>query len=151
MSNNNLVKGVSPLVPEDESLKENIVNKWINIDYGNSHKEWNAARLINDHNLKELNKIKLHVKVRGINFQVIRGSTVPVEISNPADQSAISYKEREDGTLPKINDSNDFVIDKNLSAAYYVQGAKYVYDKLSEPNFYTEYFLTRREWRIKNK
>ena len=40
------------LVPQEQTLAENTIKKWMNIDYGNAHPEWNASRLLNAHNLK---------------------------------------------------------------------------------------------------
>lgn len=144
-----------PLIPDNQTLKDNLIKKWVNIDYGNSHKEWNASKLINNHNLTELNKICLYTKVNGINFQVIRGARVPVEISISDIERNLKNKPKEGQEEPTPNlgydPDNSFVRDEILSGAYYVQGIRYIYDKLTSPNLYTEYFLARREWPLSKK
>jgi hypothetical protein len=139
-----------PLIPVDQQLKDNLVKKWMNIDYGNAHKEFNAASLINMHNLKELDKIKFHTKVNGINFQVTRGATIPVEIKVPQEDEYFKRSlrnEADDDVAPNLTkNSSAMILDKQLSGAYYVKGAKYIYDRDGRNKFYTEYFLSRREW-----
>lgn len=139
------------LEPDDVSLKESIIKKWMNIDYGNAHSEWNASVLINDHNLSELNKVKLKVETAGINFQVTRGNAVPVMLFLPGAISVernahISdmFKDGESNVRP--NDST-LVEDKILSGKYYVSGVRYIYDSLnSEYPFKTEFQLARVNW-----
>jgi hypothetical protein len=138
------------LVPEEESLAKHRVKKWMNIDYGNTHKEWNAARLLNAHNLKELDKIKLRVTLSNINFQVIRGAMLPVFITVQRGEQILKATdsegkaESENGENP--NRLNDQVVDRQLTGYYYVSGAKYHYDTTHPSGFYTEFFLARREW-----
>lgn len=145
------------LVPEEESLAKHTVKKWMNIDYGNAHPEWNASRLINSHNLKELEKIKLRVALKGINFQAIRGSMIPVFITVQRAEHIMKATEKlEDGDLTKStkpsNDKlSDQVIDLQLSGSYYISGARYHYDINHPEGFYTEFFLSRREWRPSKK
>lgn len=150
--------GLKPLIPKNEDLKNNIINKWINIDYGNTHREWNAARLINQHNLDELNKIKLYCKVNGINFQIIRGSKIPVEIVTTKREYILKYKSKEyisknieiDDKILKLRQLDDYelILDEFLSSNYYVDGVKYYYEKGKINSFYTEFFLTKREWKL---
>lgn len=138
------------LVPQEESLAQNTIKKWMNIDYGNAHPEWNAARLLNAHNLKELDKIKLKVTLSKINFQVARGFTIPVYISvKQAEKLLKSTKSPEEQELKQEDDNPDLrkqIADKQLTGYYYVSGAKYHYDVLSTDGLYTELFLARREW-----
>lgn len=149
--------GNFPLVPENQEFRESLARKWMNINYGNTHREWNAARLLNDHNLKELRKIMLMTRVSGVNVQVIRGIRVPVEIKASADDNI--SKNRQDTALEKdesatVAENNMVEVnDKQLSSAYYVGGTKYIYDKLEkkENKFHTEYFLMRREWKASDK
>jgi len=137
------------LVPTELSLANNEIKKWMNIDYGNNHPEWNAARLVNSHNLKELDKIRLKVTVDNINFQVARGFTIPVMVS--IQQAEKVMKATEPSETQKAKDPNDEklnrqTVDKQLSGYYYVSGAKYHYDKMHHAGLYTELFLSRREW-----
>jgi hypothetical protein len=137
------------LIPDQEELVDTVVNKWMGIDYGNTHPEWNAARLINSQNNKELNKINLKVKLAGINFQVIKGSTIPVFITVRQAEKLfknLGDETSEEGTGAPTNLADE-IGDKYLSGTYYVMGAKYYFDKLNTKYlFYTELFLSRREW-----
>jgi hypothetical protein len=138
------------LIPEDETLAQNTLKKWMNIDYGNAHPEWNAARLLNAHNLKELEKIKLKVTLSNINFQVARGFTIPVYISvKQAEKLLKSTQSPEKQEIKQEDDDPDLrkqIADKQLTGYYYVSGAKYHYDILNTTGLYTELFLARREW-----
>lgn len=140
------------LVPEEVSLANHTVKKWMNIDYGNAHPEWNAARLINTHNLKELEKIRLRVALKGINFQAIRGSFIPVLITVQRAEHVMKATEKlGDNDLtksgkPSVDALTDQVTDLQLSGYYYISGAKYHYDINHPGGFYTEFFLSRREW-----
>jgi hypothetical protein len=138
------------LVPEENSLAESTIKKWMNIDYGNAHSEWNAARLINSQNLKELDKIKLKVELNNINFQAVRGFTIPVFISIFQAEKILKATDPYDDTKTSLTDSpiklDAQVPDQQLSGHYYISGAKYHYDITRESGFYTELFLSRREW-----
>lgn len=141
------------LVPEETSLAENKIKKWMDIDYGNAHPEWNASRLINAHNLKELDKIKLRVSLNAINFQAIRGFVVPLFITVQRAEQIMKSTEGISEVTPNSQkkDSpdklNDQVIDEQLSGYYYISGAKYHYDVNHPGGFYTELFMARREWK----
>lgn len=138
------------LIPEEESLADNTISKWINIDYGNAHPEWNAARLLNSHNLKELNKLKLKLKINHINFQVLKGFSVPllVTVQKAEEILKATPSEKDKPTKSKTSDYalDEQLPDEQLSDYYYVQGAKYWYDKLYPNLLYTELFLTKRDW-----
>jgi hypothetical protein len=142
---------VSGLSPDDESLKASIIKKWMNIDYGNAHAEWNASVLINDHNNSELNKVKLKVETAGINFQVTRGNAVPVMLFLPAQSALESSAHRsdvlKDGDTSIVPDDKTMIKDTMLSGKYYVSGVKYIYDNLNEEYpFRTEFQLARVSW-----
>lgn len=143
------------LVPDEQSLAENRIKKWMNIDYGNNHPEWNAARLLNSHNLKELEKIKLKVALNNINFQVIRGFTIPVYVSiQQAEKTLKATPNSKDQKVKDQNDNPDLrkqTPDEQLTGYYYVSGAKYHYDKSHPNGLYTELFLARREWKPSKK
>ena len=137
------------LVPTELSLANNEIKKWMNIDYGNNHPEWNAARLVNSHNLKELDKIRLKVTVDNINFQVARGFTIPVMVSIQQAEKVMKATDPTETQKPKDpNDEklNRQTVDSQLSGYYYVSGAKYHYDAMHHAGLYTELFLSRREW-----
>lgn len=143
------------LVPDEATLAENKIKKWMNIDYGNTHPEWNASRLINSQNLKELDKIKLRVVLTDINFQVARGFAVPLYVSVQlaeqifkATESSPNEPEKREVSPTRLSDQ---VPDAQLTGYYYVSGAKYHYDKMHVNGLYTELLLARREWKPSKK
>jgi len=150
-----LIKGYgnidSSLSPDNDSLKSSIIKKWMNIDYGNAHPEWNASVLINDHNNSELNKVKLKVETAGINFQITRGNAIPVMFTLPGASSVEREAHRSDSLVDgKTNvtpDDKSTVPDTVLSGKYYVNGVKYIYDSLNDEfPFITEFQLSRVNW-----
>ena len=139
------------LEPDDETLRESIIKKWMNIDYGNAHSEWNASVLINDHNNSELNKVKLKVETAGINFQVNRGQSVPIMMYFPPTTHMEKNIQTKGGNIDGKTDTpiniQDLVPDAIISGKYYVSGVKYIYDRLdSSFPFKTEFQLARVNW-----
>jgi len=137
------------LVPADDILKDNMVKKWVNIDYGNTHREWNAASFINDHNKSELKKVKLKAETAGINLQVVRGSSIKVNMFNTADSavmrnSQISDKPKKFENGVEFKNEGEQIADVLLTGTYYVSGIRYVYD--SDTGFSTEFDLCRMNW-----
>jgi hypothetical protein len=136
------------LIPDDEGLAEVGHKKWMNINYGNTHENWNAAKLINTLNNKELEKLQLKVLLKGTNFQVIKGSSVPVLMTLKI-ADAITKETPADGSYnpnAQNKELNELTIDSQLSGRYYVKGAKYYYSPTDPFIFSTELFLARREW-----
>ena len=133
------------LLPEPEGLSDVGLKKWMNIEYGNTHQNWNHAKIANDINLKELEKIQLKISLAGINFQVIRGSVISVIITQ---RVADQIRKEADPKKP-ANEGNrnaqDEVPDVQLSGKYWVKGAKYYFDGDAR-EFSTELILARREW-----
>lgn len=142
------------LQPENEGLAEIGNKKWTGINYGNTHEHWQAARIYNSHNLKEIEKINLRIALKGINFQVIRGMAIPLIItSRLGDQIRKEFDLTVEGVPnPENQDILAEVPDKQLTGNYYVKGARYTYDPTDSHIFITELFLARREWQpSKNK
>lgn len=145
------------LDPSDSNLKETEVRKWMGIHYGNTHPEWNAAVLINDHNNGELNKVKLKATTTGINLTVTRGSGVNVVMFTPGAERVAADRYRTDvnreGDI-SANNSMEFdslVPNDVLSGRYYIAGAKYIYDSSSETGEYsTEFHLAKVNWHSEN-
>jgi hypothetical protein len=136
------------LTPEDEGLSEIGNKKWMNINYGNTHEHWNAARIFNSHNMKELEKINLRVLLKGTNNQVIKGSVIPVVLTQ-----RFADKIRKEGSFEDQgsaatgqNKLDDSAIDSQISGRYWVKGAIYHYDPMDPLQFSTELILARREW-----
>lgn len=139
----------SYLIPDDDILKNSTIKKWMNIDYGNAHREWNASVLINDLNNSELNKVKLVAETEGINFQVIRGMGVPVLIYTTISIHAMNSNKRTDEdyeTELDKNNSDKLVKDDALSGRYMVGGLRYIYNKLEDYSTKTEMHLVRMNW-----
>jgi hypothetical protein len=147
--NTNGVPDEHMLIPEDLGLDEIGVKKWMDINYGNTHSQWNAARLLNTHNLNELEKIQLRVVTRGINPQTIKGDSIFTHITQFVAEYLRAGKESGTDNPADTNDLNrdDLMADQQLSGRYYVKGVKYHYDAAKSEPFYTEFFLARREWR----
>jgi hypothetical protein len=142
----------SRLVPRDPILQSNLIKQWINIDYGNNHREWNASALINDHNAAELNKVKLKVETSGVNFQIVRGSSIPIRIfktvQQALDQESYKYA-RPHGYEDYIDaaDVQNIIIDPYLSGTYYTSGIKISYDSSDRYSpFRTEFHMRRINW-----
>jgi hypothetical protein len=137
------------LIPEEEGLDEIGVKKWMDINYGNTHSQWNAARLLNNHNNNELNKIQLRTVTRGINSQVIRGMSIYTKITQKVAEylQTASDPLREDNIDTSGLASNDNIVNPQLSGVYYVKGVKYYYDaNTTNEKITTELFLAKREW-----
>jgi len=150
-----LIKGYKnndlSLIPDDEVLRNNLIKKWQNIDYGNAHSEWNASKTINDHNNTELNKVKMTVETSGINFQIIKGSGLFVAMHDDIGEAKLQQANRDktDGAVEEtpVTDST-IVLNDTLSGRYYVNGTKYIYDGKAEGFQYsTEFELCKMNWR----
>jgi hypothetical protein len=144
----------SRLIPKDKILQDNLIKQWMSIDYGNNHREWNGAALINDHNLAELNKVKLKVETLGVNFQIVRGASVPINIfktvQQAIDQESYLY-ERIRGEQREIqsNDLQSVLIDPYLSGTYYNSGVRIIYDSDDKFGpFRTEFHMKRMNWLV---
>lgn len=140
------------LMPENDGLDEIGLKKWMNIEYGNTHPKWNFSRVNNDMNLKELEKIQLTVKLEGINVQAIRGSVIPLIITQRVAQQLRKEFDQEnpERVLDQTLSPSDEVPDVQLSGKYWIKGAKYHYDGTTR-RFETEFILARREWATSKK
>jgi hypothetical protein len=135
------------LVPQNEGMTEIGHKKWMNINYGNTHEHWNAARVFNFHNMLELEKLQLRVKLKGINFNVVRGSSIPIVITMKMAEKLrkeANLEEKDENALNRESVSD--AIDSQLSGKYYVKGAKYHFDSKEKMFFTTELILAKREW-----
>jgi len=96
----------------------------------------------------EIEKIKLRVVLKGINNQVIRGSVVPVVLTQ---KFTDKLKKETDPDNPQDidvtqNKMDDIAMDSELSGRYWVKEAIYHYDINDPLLFSTELILARREW-----
>ena len=135
------------LTPTNETLKDNEIKKWINIQYGNTHLNYNAAKLINHHNLEELHKIQLKATVNGINFNMGRGQRVPVgvyEIGGEA-QAVRAWDGDQFSKNRNALKMDEIVFNDYWSGIYYLSGNRYIYE--TPTGFRTEHTLSKRDWR----
>lgn len=133
-------------LPILEDFKKNEVVKWVGIDYHNAHKNYKFARLLNSHNLKELDKNVVRVTTRGINASLTRGQKVLAMIFIDVNQqmSANMHSKEVAGDLSKTT-----YLDKYTSGQYYVRDIvyRYVPNKNNQIDRYvTEFWLARKEW-----
>jgi hypothetical protein len=135
------------LLPVDEGLDEIGLKKWINIEYGNTHPQWNFSRVQNDMNLKELEKIQLKVTLNGINVQVTKGSVIALVVTQRVAQQLRKEFDQENSgkTFNQSTNLSDEIPDLQLTGKYWVKGAKYYYDGDIQ-KYETELILSRREW-----
>jgi hypothetical protein len=144
----------SRLIPKDKILQDNLIKQWMSIDYGNNHREWNGAALINDHNLAELNKVKLKIETLGVNFQIVRGASVPINIfktiQQAIDQESYLYERiRGENRDIESNDLQNIIIDPYLSGTYYNSGVRILYDSTDKFGpFRTEFHMKRMNWLV---
>ena len=135
------------LLPENEGLDEVGLKKWTNIEYGNTHPQWNFSRVQNDVNLKEVEKIQLKVTLNGINVQVTRGSVIALIVTQRVAQKL--RKEFDQENPDKTNEIPSSLTDESpdiqLTGKYWVKAAKYYYDGDTQ-KYETELILSRREW-----
>lgn len=138
---------LSDLEPEDEDLKTGEIRKWMNISYGNTHEHYNAATLINYHNLRELDKMLLEVSVNGINFTMTRGQRAPVMVIDPMAESIAKRTNETFETkqaLNRMSQTTNMKKDEYITGFYYVKGAVYYFDN---GQFRTTLHLSRRDWK----
>ena len=147
------------LIPGGGDSTENNLNvlasnlsygEWCGIDYNNGHDNFNYAQIQNEHNNQEIRKITLHVKMKGVNLNIIRGMRVPVLIlvENAGDVSdAKSFVPESEEPKQDTEESKDVQIikDKWLSGYYVVGDLTYNYDMME--GFSTEATLLRMNWK----
>lgn len=136
--------------PKLDTFDKEKVTRWIGVDYNNSHTNYKFARLLNHHNLTELNKNYLVVKLPGVVQSIYRGGKVQVIIDRLADASreGISADSKITAdTNALINNQEE--LDLYTSGPYVVKDITYSFNNMpdvSELRYYTELTLVRREW-----
>ena len=131
------------------TLSTNVINRDKSLIPENIH---TAAKVLNHHNLLELDKIKLVAQTKGINFNASRGMRVPVGIyESSADaktsRSWDSLKEKEkllSKTGTGLESDTYEIYNEFLSGIYYTLGSRYIYEK--GEGYRTEIILGRRDW-----
>ena len=140
----NKTKNTTTLTPQNVDLKETEVKKWINIQYRNTHQQWNASKLINHHNNENIEKIQMIAKVKGFNFNVIRGMRIPVGIFQSRMNDAVEGAYNADIQVDESK-KDEIIMDEYLSGIYYVSGNIYRYSP--EMGIVTEHVLSKRNWK----
>jgi hypothetical protein len=108
---------------------------------GNHHRQYQRAKGHNLINLKELDKLNIHIEVYGNNFNIIKGDKIPVLLfrTNTFENIMVSAE-----TGPHS------YLDFFYSGWYYVKGFTINWENNSRPSissqFSQEFVLTRREW-----
>jgi|LauGreDrversion4_2_1035121.scaffolds.fasta_scaffold07263_4 hypothetical protein len=125
--------------------------RWLGIDYNNGHTNYKFAKLLNLHNLTELTKNYLVVKIPSMNQNVIRGVKVRVVIKNlkSADDPRNMQTDDNIKEVPGAEATTQESYDYYLSGLYYVKDVIYEYDALSEldnTKMSTTLVLAKREW-----
>ena len=126
-------------------------SRWLGIDYNNGHTNYKFSKLLNLHNLSELTKNYLVVKIPSMNQNVIRGVKVRVIIKNlknaddPRNMQSDDNVTNSSGAEDTVQESFDYY----LSGLYYVKDVIYEYDALAElenAKMSTTLILAKREW-----
>lgn len=124
--------------------------RWAGIDYNNSHLNYKFSRLLNKHNLDELTKNYLVVKLPGLSQSIYRGGKLLVMIKRlvTPEKSGFSSDARyEQSDMAKLG--SEEMIDVYLSGPYVVKDINYEFNaapESSELRYSTELILVRREW-----
>jgi hypothetical protein len=125
-------------------------SRWVGIDYNNGHTNYKFSRLLNYHNLTELSKNYLTVKLPGVVQSIYRGGKLTVIISRLADANITGITaDSKFGTNSSNLTDNQEEIDLYASGPYVVKDIMYGFDSspiVSELRYYTELVLVRREW-----
>jgi len=108
---------------------------------GNHHRNYQVAIVKNLINNKELEKLNMHINVKGNNFNIIKGDKVPVVlIKVDAIENQKIYQDS------KFTD----MVDLFYSGWYIVKGFTLSWSSSNEnsiqSNYSQEFILTRREW-----
>ena len=108
---------------------------------GNHHKNYQLAKIHNLINIKELDKLNVHIDVVGVNLNIIKGDKIPVVL--------IKTDAIENMMVNKDTNFND-MLDLFYSGWYLVKGFSISWVNKNEDNimsnFSQEFILTRREW-----
>ena len=149
ISNSKTLNGSVHQIPSIEGLKKMEVKKWLGFDYGNSHKHSKFAIMLNHHNNLELSKNMICARVYGFNSTLLRGTRVPVIFYDETYVNSI--KRTLENKSDSITDtrSYNYHMDEILSDIYYIKDIVYKYDSVSgnQTNFYTEFILSKRNWK----
>lgn len=144
--------------------KTQIRHRWEGILYsapeGNAHSKYNYAKIWNERNLAELNKMTLKIELERGNFNLYRGERIPIILISTKDNqyqniAAPPEQKQNLSAFPQP------ILDKFYSGYYMISGMMFTYSPqgktntgetpdpetgLLSPGFTHTVILTRREW-----
>lgn len=109
------------LIDKDSDISKNNFKKSYlgKLDPDNCHEKYCYAEVLNDYNIFNMDKMKMQIYLRQINFDIKRFQNIKVEIWNIGD--VLSKKAAKKAPLQNINE--------RLSGYWYVTGINYLYRK----------------------
>jgi hypothetical protein len=136
--------------PRLATFSKEQTNRWVGVDYNNGHANYKFARLLNSHNIDELGKNYLVVKLPGVTQAIYRGGKVDVLIKRLVSGQAdgIAPDSKFEPSAAEIRGSEE-VLDLYLTGPYIVKDIIYEFNgnpEASEFKYSTELILVRREW-----
>ena len=143
--------------PGENYYKTQIKKRWMGIQYSlpehNVHEKYLYSRIHNLMNLKELEKMQVHIEVPRANFNVYRGERIPcifVATGEPLKNEYLKQQaEREESDLASPSSP---VLDKFYTGFYMIYGMIFTYttrnpqDSNDRGYFSEDIILTRRVW-----
>jgi hypothetical protein len=143
-------KDTSYQKPRLATFTKEQTTRWVGVDYNNGHSNYKFARLLNSHNIDELGKNYLVVRLPGVTQAIYRGGKVEVMIkrlaSNEKDAIAPDAKfEQPENAMRGTKE----ILDLYLTGPYIVKDIIYEFNgspESSEFKYSTELILVRREW-----
>ena len=136
--------------PKPVTFSKEQTNRWVGVDYNNGHANYKFSRLLNSHNIDELGKNYLVVKLPGVTQAIYRGGKVDVlikrQLSSEPDAIAPDANFEQPATTFT---GTDEAVDLYLTGPYIVKDIIYEFNgspEVSEFKYSTELILVRREW-----
>lgn len=142
----------SGTTPNADFWKTQLKRRYLGIQYSkpehNVHDKYLYAKLFNDRNNIELDKIYITIMTEGINFNVYRGERTPCFFMNQGDPQQQQFNRDDDDVLNPAD--MDPTVNKFYTGYYMLSGYVLNYNLTSEGvrRFNSEYVLKRREWPV---
>ena len=136
--------------PKPQTFEKENTIRWVGVDYNNGHTNYKFSRLLNSHNLDELTKNYLVVKIPGVSQLIYRGGKIIVNIKKLASSelNAIEPDEKYTQAESSLEGRNE-LFEVYLTGPYVVKDIKYEYDataQIPDLAYTTELTLVRRDW-----
>jgi|LauGreDrversion4_2_1035121.scaffolds.fasta_scaffold08256_4 hypothetical protein len=136
--------------PRLSTFSKEQTTRWVGVDYNNGHGNYKFARLLNSHNIDELGKNYLVVKLPGVTQAIYRGGKVDVMIKRLASSEIDAIApDSKFGQPDNAILGAEEVTDVYLTGPYVVKDIIYEFNgspESSEFKYSTELVLVRREW-----